>query len=83
MKAGDVILEIENEKAVTEIVAPADGIVKYVAWEGEVVPVRGVLGRVLALSEARAGGASAEVLTVSYGMCRPALTPWGKPTSWS
>ena len=64
VKAGDVILEIENEKAVTEIVAPADGIVEYVASEGEVVPVRGVLGRVLALSEARAGGASAEVLTV-------------------
>ena len=40
VKAGDVILEIENEKAVTEIVAPADGIVEYVASEGEVVPVR-------------------------------------------
>ncbi len=64
VKAGDVILEIENEKAVTEIVTPADGIVERVASEGEVVPVRGVLGRVLAVSEVRAGGASAEAPTV-------------------
>jgi len=60
VKAGDVVLEIENEKATTEIVAPADGLVEHVALEGEIVPVRGVLGRVLNLSEARQGGACAE-----------------------
>jgi len=60
VKVGDAVLEIENEKAVTEIVAPAGGIVEQVAAAGEIVPVRGVLGRVLAASEVQGHGAGAE-----------------------
>jgi len=67
VKAGDVVLEIENEKATTEIVAPADGVVEQVASAGDVVPVRGVLGRVLAASEVRRDGVGAEASPAPAG----------------
>jgi pyruvate dehydrogenase E2 component (dihydrolipoamide acetyltransferase) len=60
VKAGDAVLEIENEKATTEIVAPADGVVEQVASAGEIVPVRGVLGRVLGASEMRGDSVGAD-----------------------
>ena len=65
VKAGDVVLEIENEKATTEIVAPADGLVEQVAAAGEIVPVRGVLGRVLDVNEVRQVGTGAEAMTAA------------------
>ena len=42
---GEVICEVETEKAVFEVQAPADGIlVKIVAQDGETVPIFSVIG---------------------------------------
>jgi len=65
VKTGDVVLEIENEKATTEIVSPADGLVEQVASAGEIVPVRGVLGRILDVDEGRQVGAGAKATSAA------------------
>jgi pyruvate dehydrogenase E2 component (dihydrolipoyllysine-residue acetyltransferase) len=50
--AGEPVLEIETEKALAEVVAPAAGILFHVAQPGEVVQVEALLGYVLAPGEA-------------------------------
>jgi pyruvate dehydrogenase E2 component (dihydrolipoamide acetyltransferase) len=40
---GDVLVEVETDKATVEIEAPADGVLRIVAAEGAIVPVEGVL----------------------------------------
>ena len=50
--AGEPVLEIETEKAVAEVVAPAAGILFHVAEPGEIVQVEALLGYVLAPGEA-------------------------------
>ena len=65
VKAGDVVLEIENEKATTEIVSPADGLVEQVASAGEIVPVRGVLGHILDVNDGSQVSAGAESMTAA------------------
>lgn len=85
VKAGDAVLEIENEKATTEIVAPADGVVEQVASAGEIVPVRGVLGRVLGASEMRGDsvGADASRARQLRRQRRPQRPPAARPASLS
>ena len=46
VKAGQVICEIETDKAVQEIAAEADGIVRRAVAAGAVVPAGGLLGRI-------------------------------------
>ena len=46
-KMGDILYEVETEKATTEVEAPCDGtLVEIVADEGDVVEVGGVVCRV-------------------------------------
>ncbi len=78
VKAGDAVLEIENEKATTEIVAPADGVVEQIIAAGQVVPVRGVLGRVLVAGEVRQDGTGAEG---SPALAETPAAPAPAPTS--
>ncbi|NOZ50042.1 MAG: 2-oxo acid dehydrogenase subunit E2 [Chloroflexi bacterium] len=54
VKKGEELLEIETDKVVQTITAPVDGVVKYVAAEGEVVPVLQVLGYILTVGEVAA-----------------------------
>jgi pyruvate/2-oxoglutarate dehydrogenase complex dihydrolipoamide acyltransferase (E2) component len=52
VKNGQEILEIETDKATTEIEAPAAGILaRIVRREGETVPINGVLAVILAPGE--------------------------------
>jgi pyruvate dehydrogenase E1 component alpha subunit len=43
---GDVIVEVETDKATVEVESPADGTIAILASEGAIVPVDGVLGEV-------------------------------------
>ena len=52
VKNGQEILEIETDKATTEIEAPAAGILaRIVRREGETVPINGVMAVILAPGE--------------------------------
>jgi pyruvate/2-oxoglutarate dehydrogenase complex dihydrolipoamide acyltransferase (E2) component len=52
VRNGQEILEIETDKATTEIEAPAAGILaRIVRREGETVPINGVLAVILAPGE--------------------------------
>src|SRR5581483_3969703 len=53
VSAGDVLLEVETDKATIEVEAPADGTLAIVAPEGAIVPVDGLL------AELRQDGAAA------------------------
>jgi hypothetical protein len=55
VQAGDVVLEVETEKAVQEVIAPAAGILHAVAQQGTVVGEQHLLGYVLAQGEAVPG----------------------------
>jgi pyruvate dehydrogenase E2 component (dihydrolipoamide acetyltransferase) len=52
VNAGDVVVEVETEKAVQEVIAPAAGILHHVAPPGAVVSEQHLLGYVLADGEA-------------------------------
>ena len=52
VEAGEVVLEIETEKAVQEVDAPADGVLHHVLGEGARLQVESLLGYVLAPGEA-------------------------------
>jgi pyruvate dehydrogenase E2 component (dihydrolipoamide acetyltransferase) len=45
------IVEIETDKATVEVEAPADGRVRIVAGEGEIVPVEGIIAEVLVVTD--------------------------------
>jgi pyruvate dehydrogenase E2 component (dihydrolipoamide acetyltransferase) len=55
VKAGDDVLEIESDKVLQTIPAPADGRLRRAAVEGQCVPVLQVVGYVLTEAEAAAG----------------------------
>lgn len=46
VRTGQTIIEIETDKAITEIVAPADGILRRLVKENTVVPVLSVLAEI-------------------------------------
>lgn len=46
VRAGQPIVEIETDKAITEIQAPADGIVRRLVNENAVVPVHSILAEI-------------------------------------
>ena len=52
VRAGDVVCEVETDKAVADVESPAAGRLRIVAAEGETVPVGG------ALAEIDGGGAT-------------------------
>lgn len=53
VRAGEVLFEVETDKAVVEIEAPADGVLgPWLVGEGEVVPVTEVVARIYAPGEA-------------------------------
>ena len=52
VEAGEVVLEIETEKAVQEVGAPVDGVLHHVLAEGAQLQVESLIGYVLAPGEA-------------------------------
>lgn len=64
VEEGQAVIEVETDKAQSEVNAPAAGVLRIVAAEGTQVPVDGLLGRILAPGEtldddAPAGGGPA------------------------
>jgi pyruvate dehydrogenase E2 component (dihydrolipoamide acetyltransferase) len=55
VKRGSELLEIQTEKVVHTIEAFVDGVLQRVAPEGATIPVRGLIGYLLAPGEVRAG----------------------------
>ncbi len=88
VKKGDPILEIETDKAVFEIEAPASGILRRIEHqEGEEVPVVTRVGIIAAPDEdlssllgGRAAPAAAEAAPM-VGEAMPGATPAGAPTA--
>ena len=73
VEAGQVVLEVETDKATAEMTADVDGVISVVVAEGEVVDVGTVLGRiepaegavVRPQAQGSAEGPSAEILQVN------------------
>src|SRR5580704_4560869 len=63
VKSGDVLAEVETDKAIMELVARGDGVLrKHIAKEGDTAPVGTLLGIIAAPDEnidAIVGGATA------------------------
>lgn len=82
VEEGQAVLEVETDKAQSEVTAPAGGVLRIAAAEGTQVPVDGLLGRILAPGEtleddAPAGGdapaaAPAPVAAASVATTAPA-----------
>ena len=85
---GQIVAEVETEKATYELEAPADGLLHPVAAVGTVLPIEGLLGYILAEGEAPPlarpsasvaappGGASAEAAGMRPdGAAEPRATP--------
>src|SRR5919197_6097480 len=60
VKKGDVIAEIESDKASFEIEAEADGVLNIVVDQGKAVPVGELIARIGAAGEKKAEKAKAE-----------------------
>jgi pyruvate dehydrogenase E2 component (dihydrolipoamide acetyltransferase) len=67
VSAGQVLVEVETDKATVEIEAPSDGLLHIVAAEGDIVAVEGVL------AEVEPVGAPASAGAASHAPARPAL----------
>ncbi len=79
VKTGDPIGEVETDKAIMELVARGDGILrKHVIKEGESVPVGTLVGIIAAADEnidALVGGASAPATAAPAPAAAPAAPP--------
>jgi pyruvate dehydrogenase E2 component (dihydrolipoamide acetyltransferase) len=74
VKTGDTLAEVETDKAVMELVARADGVLRQVAAaEGQTVPVGSVVAVIAAPGEA--GVAAAGATRVATAAAPPAGTP--------
>ncbi len=73
VQRADGLVEIQTDKVVHTIEAPASGTLQWVAREGQTLPVRGLIGYVLADGEAEAGaGADAAGAISTPNAGRPA-----------
>jgi pyruvate dehydrogenase E2 component (dihydrolipoamide acetyltransferase) len=79
VKSGDVIAEIETDKAVMDLVARADGIIRTIlAKEGQTLPVGSLLGVIGAAGEdisALTGGVKTEAGTEKPAASKPEAAP--------
>jgi pyruvate dehydrogenase E2 component (dihydrolipoamide acetyltransferase) len=80
--AGQLVVEVETDKATVEIEAPAAGRLRIVAGEGEIVAVDGVLAELEpavpeAAQEARTGGTGAAPTALPVAPALPAPSPAG------
>lgn len=75
VKAGEVLFEVETDKAVVEIEAPVDGVLgPWLVAEGEVAPTAQVVARIYAPGEPVEGDTVAPVVTDSAAALPDALT---------
>lgn len=69
---GQVVVEVETDKATVEIESPADGVLRIVAVEGAIVPVEGVLAE---LEQGGGGGDKAVAPAPEPEPTRPHVEP--------
>ncbi len=84
VRAGEVLFEVETDKAVVEIEAPADGVLgPWLVDEGEVVPVTKVVARIYPPGETMDAPASTPSPVASLPVPPPQPTPArdGQPAS--
>jgi pyruvate dehydrogenase E2 component (dihydrolipoamide acetyltransferase) len=75
VEGGEVVLEIETEKAVQEVGAPVDGVLHHVLAEGAQLQVETLIGYVLAPGEtppADGNGSTAPSVAAAAGVAAPA-----------
>lgn len=68
VKNGDVLLEIESDKATVEVIAESDGALEIVKNEGETVPIGEVIARI---DDAATGKAVSQKTTPSNPVPKP------------
>jgi pyruvate dehydrogenase E2 component (dihydrolipoamide acetyltransferase) len=73
---GEVLVEVETDKATVEIEAPADGVLRIVAAEGAIVPVEGLLAE---LEPAGHGAAATAAASVAARTLAPPAPANGSP----
>ena len=76
VEKGEVLVEIETDKATIEVESPADGILRILAEEGAIVPVEGTL------AELQAGGAAAASVDLPGDVEAPAAPEAGPPPAF-
>src|SRR5581483_5132782 len=78
VRADEPVVELETDKATTEVVAPADGRLTIAVPEGTTVQVGSVLGRV---EEGAAAPAPAKAATAAAPAPKPAPAPPKAPAA--
>jgi pyruvate dehydrogenase E2 component (dihydrolipoamide acetyltransferase) len=82
VKTGDTLAEVETDKAVMELVARADGVLRQVAAaEGQTVPVGTVVAVIAGPGEAGAGTTGAAGATAAAPAAPPVLAAAAAPGS--
>ena len=79
VEAGEVVLEIETEKAVQEVGAPVDGVLHHVLAEGAQLQVETLIGYVLAPGEVPPDGNGAAPPRVVKAAATPHEAPESVP----
>ena len=77
VKRGEVVLEIETEKAVNPVISPADGILSHSAATGTVVKEEGLLGYILAEGESAPAACGAALEAAIPGISKQDETAAG------
>ncbi len=81
VEAGQAVVEVETDKAQSEVNAPAAGVLRIAAAEGTQVPVDGLLGRILAPGEADDAGAPAADAPAAAAAAPAAAPPAAPPAA--
>ena len=82
VRRGEGIVEIQTEKVIHTIEAPVDGIVQRVAAEGSIVPIRELVGYLLAAGEPRVevGGETRDPSPTGYVRSRTSSASGAEPS---
>jgi pyruvate dehydrogenase E2 component (dihydrolipoamide acetyltransferase) len=81
VELGAPVLEIETEKAVNEVIAPAAGVLRHVAAAGDLVSEEGLLGHVWADDEAGSAESAVDAGAPRHVEPQPSAIPVTVPTA--
>ena len=72
VRAGQIVVEVETDKATLELESPTGGVLQIVAQPGETLPVDALLAKILAPGDRANGGEESEEVTAPVsGPARP------------
>jgi pyruvate dehydrogenase E2 component (dihydrolipoamide acetyltransferase) len=81
VRRGEPIVEIETDKATVEVEAPAEGRVRIVAAEGEVLAVEATIAEILSGGDEATAPAPPTPETIASAQARPTATPVAAPST--